>query len=242
MLRPPAILIHGAGGDHLFWPPQIRRLDGQRVVAPDLPGHGRSQGLGHHSISDYSRALLEFVDALGLAGFVLVGHSMGGAIALEIACRHPGRVLGLALLGSGARLRVAPELLRSAATGSTFGSAIKLLVDLAFAPEAEPRLKELAARRLAETRPAVLHGDLVACDAFDLRGQVAMIDVPTLLICGAADRLTPAASSGFLKQQIPGARLELVPDAGHMVMLEKPDAVARLLSEFLEGIPFRPGE
>ncbi len=241
LLRPPAVLIHGAGGDHLFWPPQIRRLDGQRVLAPDLPGHGKSPGLAHHTVSDYADAVVEFLEAINLNSAVIVGHSMGGAIALDIAARFPRRVLGLGLMGTGAKLRVAPDLLRGTAQPPTFPAAIRQLTDLSFSPQAESRLKDLATRRLAETRPAVLHGDLLACDAFDARAQLSRIQAPVLIVCGAADRMTPPAYSTYLRQHIPLARLELVPAAGHMVMLEKPEAVAGLLDDFLDSISYRPG-
>lgn len=241
LLRPPAVLIHGAGGHQLFWPPQVRRLHDQRIFAVDLPGHGRSPGLGHHAIDDYAEVVIGFLDALGLSTSVLVGHSMGGAIALDIARQWPRRVLGLVLVASGAKLRVAPDLLRMTAEPSTSGAAIQLLTDLSFAPQAPARLKELSAQRLAETRLPVLNGDLIACDAFDMRDQVRLISAPALIICGSADRMTPPAYSTYLEQQMPAARLELVADAGHMVMLERPDAVAASLGAFLDSIPYRPG-
>ena len=92
--RPPVILIHGAGGHHLFWPPQIRRMHNQRIFAVDLPGHGKSEGVGHHTIDDYTFEILEFIKALKLNAVVLVGHSMGGAIALKAAMLSPKKVLG----------------------------------------------------------------------------------------------------------------------------------------------------
>ncbi len=241
LLRPPVLLIHGAGGNHLFWPPQIRRLSDERIYAPDLPGHGKSSGLGHQRIADYADTVVELLQALNLNRAVLVGHSMGGAIALDIARRLPGRVLGLGLVGTGARLRVMPELLRGTSQLTTLPAAIKRLTDLSFAPQTEGRFKELASRRLAETRPAVLHGDLLACDDFDARSQLGQISVPTLIICGAADRMTPPAYSAYLQQHIQQARLELIEDGGHMVMLEKPDLIAGLLRGFLESIAYRPG-
>src|SRR5512140_3865565 len=103
---PPVILIHGAGGHHLYWPAQVRRLHGERVFALDLPGHGKSAGVGHHSVQDYSAEVLAFMDAMKFSRAVLVGHSMGGAVALQAALDAPERMLGLGLLGSAARLRV----------------------------------------------------------------------------------------------------------------------------------------
>lgn len=242
VLRPPVILIHGAAGDHLYWPPQIRRLPNQRLFAPDLPGHGRSDGVGCQSIEDYAAAVLRFLEAVGLNAAVLVGHSMGGAIALSLAIHHPKRVLGLGLVASGARLRVAPVILQNASNPSTHAEAVSLIVASAFSQQAPARLKELAARRMGETRPTVLYGDFLACDAFNVMDRLSQIAAPTLVICGSEDKMTPLKFSEFLRDHIPGAHLEVVPNAGHMVMLEQPQAVANALAAFLDAIPYRPGQ
>ena len=240
--RPAVILIHGAGGTSLFWPPQIRRLHNQRIFAIDLPGHGRSEGVGHHLIPDYAQNILDFMKALGLRAAVMVGHSMGSAVALNLAVQFPESVIGLGLLGSGAKMRVAPDLLESASSPPGFRNAIQLITEGSYAPESGARLKELAARRMAETRQSVLHGDLLACNAFNLSDQLSKIAVPTLIVCGAEDRMTPPKLSESLRDQISGARLALIPRAGHMAMLEQPAQVADHLLRFLEAIPYRPGQ
>ena len=240
--RPPLIFIHGAGGTHLHWPPQVRRLSGQRIFALDLPGHGKSGGVGSQSVADYARAVVDFLDASHFNAAIFIGHSMGSAIALTLALDFPKRVLGLGLVGSGARLRVAPQILESTASEATFPMAVKLVNDFAFGPSAGPRLKELAAQRMAEIRPAVLHGDFLACNEFDVMARLGEIHVPTLLVCGADDRLTPVKYSEYLHDHIPGARLVMIPEAGHMVMLEQPDAFLGALAEFVDSIPYRPGQ
>ncbi len=240
--RPPVILIHGAGGNHLYWPPQIRRLHNQRIFAVDLPGHGKSGGVGHHAVDDYAEEILKFLKALKLNAAILVGHSMGGAIALHVAIRSPKRVLGLGLVGSGARLRVAPAILQSASDPSTFADAVRLIIGASFAPQTHARLKELAAQRMSETRSAVLYGDFLACDAFNATEQISKISLPTLLLCGAEDKMTPSKYSEFLRDRIPGAQMALVPDAGHMAMLEQPEGVGRILSDFLNTIHYQAGQ
>ena len=240
--RPPVVLIHGAGGHHLYWPPQVRRLHDQRIFTVDLPGHGKSTGLGHQTIEDYSGEIIEFLKALKLNAAILIGHSMGGAISLKAALQFPKRVLGLGLVGSGARLRVNSTLLHSASNPATFAESTRLVTDLSFSPNANPRLKELAMQRMTETRPSVLYGDFLACDAFDVRNRLSTISVPTLILCGAEDKMTPVKNSVYLRDNIPGARMEILPGAGHMLMLEQPDRVAELLADFLNSIPYRPGK
>lgn len=240
--RPPLIFIHGAGGTHLHWPPQMRRLAGQRIYALDLPGHGKSGGVGSQNIGDYARVVVDFLDANHMNKAVFVGHSMGSAISLTLALDFPKRVLGLGLVGSGARLRVAPQILENTNSDAMFPLAIKLINDAAFGPSASPRLKELAAQRMAEIRPSVIHGDFMACNEFDVMQRLGEISVPTLILCGTEDILTPMKYSEFLRDHIPAARLVTFPDAGHMVMLEQPEAVANALAEFADGVRYRPGQ
>jgi hypothetical protein len=113
---------------------------------------------------------------------------------------------------------------------------------LAFSPQAGSRLVELAASRMAEIRPSVLHGDFLACEAFNVTEQLGRILQPTLILCGVEDQITPPRYSQFLAGLIPNARLEIVIQAGHMVMLEQPQVVAGLLTQFLESIPISPAE
>ena len=240
--RPPVILIHGAGGHHLFWPPQIRRMPNQRIFAVDLPGHGKSEGIGYHTIEDYTRIIIGFIKALKLNAAVLAGHSMGSAVALKAAIRFPKRVLGLCLVGSGARLRVAPSILQNTSDPSTFEAALRLITDNSFAPQADLRLKELAAQQLAETRSSILYGDLLACDAYNVNDQLSKVSVPTYILCGALDKMVPLKSSEFLRDNIAGAQMDVLPNVGHMLMLEQPDQTADKLSGFLNRIPFHPGQ
>ena len=242
LARPPVLLIHGAGGHHLYWPPQVRRLPGERIMAVDLPGHGKSAGVGHHTIQDYAASIVDFMDALNLSRAVLIGHSMGGAIALEVAIRWSQRVLGLGLISSAERLRVSPDLLRNAADPLKAAEAVHMVIEYSFAPGTHARLKELAEQRMAEARSSVLYGDFLACDAFDPGNGAAHIFVPTLVLFGSQDKMVPLQSGKALAEQITGARLEVVEAAGHMVMLEQPDRVAALLGEFLQGIRYQPGK
>jgi len=231
---PALILIHGAGGSHLHWPAALRRMPGATVYAVDLPGHGRSEGPGREHIEDYVADIVRFMDAVGVSRGVLVGHSMGGAIAQMTALMAPERVAGLVLVGTGARLRVAPALLDGILQDAR--GALALITEWAWGPEADPAMVARGRQMMARVNPRVVWGDFAACDRFDIRERVGEITAPTLVITGSEDRMTPPKFGQWLAERIPGARFVLVKGAGHMVMLEKPDQVASAVREWLKAV------
>ncbi len=231
---PALILIHGAGGNHLHWPAALRRMPGATVYAIDLPGHGRSEGPGRERIEDYATDVIRFMDATGVARGVLVGHSMGGAIAQMAALLAPARVAGLVLVGTGARLRVAPVILEGILQDAR--GTVALITEWAWGPEADPAMVARGRRMMARVNPQVVWGDFAACDRFDVRERVGEITAPTLVITGSEDRMTPPKFGQWLAERIPGARWIPVEGAGHMVMLEKPDRVASAVQEWLETV------
>ncbi|MEZ4862993.1 MAG: alpha/beta hydrolase [Caldilineaceae bacterium] len=228
---PPVLFIHGAGGTCLQWPPQARRLPQVDVYAVDLPGHARSPAPGRATIAAYSDLLLKLTDQLALPPFVAVGHSMGGAIALEMALCAPARLAGLVLVGTGASLRVNPALL--VGIRDEFDATTAQLVEWMYAAKLTAKAHERALTQLRATPPAVLYDDFAACAAFDRRDKVATIKAPTLIICGAADKMTPVKWSESLHQAIDHSHLHIVEGAGHMVMVEKPKVVTDLLANFV---------
>ena len=231
---PPLVLVHGAGGNLMHWPGALRRLPGRTVYALDLPGHGKSGGAGRAEIGAYADVVRGFAEALGLVPFVLAGHSMGGAIALEFALRYPARLAGLILVGTGAKLRVAPEILTGIV--ADFAGTAELMAQWAHGEHVDPNLLRLYTRRLREVDPRTLRADFLACDAFDRRVDVNCIALPTLILCSDADRMTPARFSQYLHEQIAGSQLVVVSGAGHMVMLEQPAAVAEAVAYFLTSL------
>jgi pimeloyl-ACP methyl ester carboxylesterase len=228
------VLIHGAGGTRLHWPPTLRRLPGAEVYALDLPGHGEAPGPGQSTIAGYRQAVVDWMEALDLPPVVVIGHSMGGALALALALDAPSRVAGIVLVGTGARLRVHPLLLEATASGGVPTETLSTLVAWWYSPDASPRLRELASRGLSGTNTKVLHGDFLACDGFDVMDRLASIDRPALVLVGEDDHMTPVKYAHYMAEQLPNARLEIIPGAGHMVMLEQPAAVERALTSWLE--------
>jgi len=239
--RPPVVLIHGEGGNHLTWPSDIRRLAGYCVYTLDLPGHGRSEGPGLQSAADYARSVLTFMNSAGMSRAVLVGHGLGGAIAQTLASEHPDRIAGLVLIASGARLPIPSAVMENAANPATFPLALQALQAVMFASQAETKVKGATFERLSAVRQTLLFGDLLACDAFDLSDRLAALRTPVLVVCGTEDRLTPLRLSEELAGSIPGAALQTIDGSGHLVMLEQPRRLAGLLTIFLATVPYRPG-
>lgn len=234
--EPPVILIHGQGSNHLAWPAALRRLSGQRVLAVDLPGHGKSAGIGQHAISGYSAQIMELLAELGLYQAVFVGHSMGGAIALDLALHHPSHVAGLGLIATGAYLSVDQGLLDNLSSPVTFHSALQSYQSRSCCQETPPALIDRYMESMKETRPSVLYSDWRACADFDLRGSISQIEAPTWVIAGAEDRLLPVAFAHFLAGSLPAARLQLISGAGHLVYLEKTSMVVHGLQQFLAAL------
>ena len=228
---PALVLIHGAGGSRLHWPSELRRMKGATVYTLDLPGHGRSDDMGCETILAHARVVATFLECVVARSATIVGHSMGGAIAQTLAIRGETHASALVLIGTGARLRVAPAILH--AIGEDFESAVDLVTDYAWSPGAAPALKELGREALRETGPDVLLRDFRACDGFDVIGRLEEIRVPALVIVGCEDRLTPVKYSRFLTERLRDARMVTIDRAGHMVMLEQPVRMAEAVRGFL---------
>ncbi|MDE2058637.1 MAG: alpha/beta hydrolase [candidate division NC10 bacterium] len=232
---PPILFIHGAGGSHQVWLQQFRALGRRRrVIAVDLPGHGDSEGSGADRIEAYRDVVAEFITALGLNRTVMVGHSMGGAITQSIALAQPRLLAAIVLVGTGAKLRVHPKIfagLQDDATGT-----VELMSEWGRAPGASAELLKRDAEAMLRTSVSVIEGDLRACDVFDLTEQVKAITLPTLVICGTDDLMTPPKYAEYLHRQINQSQLAAIRAAGHMVMLEKPDEVSESIEAFLDRL------
>lgn len=226
--------IHGSGGDHTHWPEGLRNLPGFHVAALDLPGHGRSQGDGFQRVSDYADFIEDFVARIGMPAVVPAGHSLGGAIVQTLALRRPGWLRGIVLVGTGARLRVTPEILNS--LRSDYETAAERICRWSYGPSATPELIRKGRETLRQTPPEVTFGDYAACNEFDLMAEVARIHYPALVLSGSADRLTPPKYGDYLAREIPGAEHRILQDCGHMMAVEKPEAFVSIVTKFLEEV------
>jgi pimeloyl-ACP methyl ester carboxylesterase len=223
----PIVFIHGAGGSSHLWHNQVQtQIHGCAQMALDLPGHARSEGSGEDSIEAYGRWVVSFMQELGYQQYVLAGHSMGGAITMAVALSKPVLLRAIILIGTGARLRVTREVLDRARKGAT-------LTEYAYAPDTPLSIQEEAEKEFHLTSPEVRHNDFLACDGFDSMQRIPEIHSPALIICGEQDQLTPVKYSQYLQQHIRNSRLEIIPQAGHMVMWEQAEACNRVIKDFM---------
>ena len=223
------LLIHGAGGNHQSWPPVLRRLEETAVYALDLPGHGRSDPPAHDNITAYADAVLSFVDALDLQNVTLLGHSMGGAIAQTVALRHHPAVEQLILLGTGASLPVSTAILDGILSDPA--GTVHMVNKFSWARSAPAEMVTMGEQVLLQVDPHIIHADFVACDAFDISDQLGEITMPTLVISGDKDKMTPMENGRFLANHIPNVQFAIVKGGGHMMALEQPAKVAALIKE-----------
>ncbi len=229
------LFIHGAGGGQFTWSCQKGFFEKEsNPIIIELPGHGESGGEGEREVGRYAGEVQAFLQTLGVRKVFLVGHSMGGAIVQTLALTHPEIVQGIALVGTGARLRVLPLILSGIM--DHFKETVPRIIQYAYSPKAPPELIQEGVHQLLECRPEVLHGDYSACDRFDVMKEIEKIDLPTLILCGEDDALTPVLYSRYLHSRIKGSKLEILPHAGHMVMVESSQAFNEKIREFIKEI------
>jgi pimeloyl-ACP methyl ester carboxylesterase len=235
---PAVVMFHGAGFDHSTWALHSRWFahHGFAVLAPDLPGHGRSKGEALTTIADLADWTAALIDAAGASSARLIGHSMGSLIALETAARHPEKITRLDLMGTAATMSVGPDLLDAARANehgaidmvSIWGLGFQAGLGGSLAPG--QWMHGGAQRVLEATRPGVLFTDLTACN--DYQGALtaaAQLAIPVTLILGERDLMTPARAGKALAAALPNARTVVLSGAGHMMMMEKPDEVLAAL-------------
>jgi len=235
-VKKPVVLIHGVGSNHLVWPASLRRLSGRAVLALDLPGHGRSEGVALQSVEAMCAAVVAFLAELQLFQAVFVGHSLGGAAALQLALDYPQHAAAIGLISSGASFDVSPELLQYLSGMSTQEAAMQFIQKRAFAQATSPAQVRRSMDALRAVRPSVLHADWTACAQFDLRKRLGEIQTPAYIACGLEDQLAPPGLSRYLAVELPRARIDLIPGAGHMLPVEQPEPLTRGFRQFLSEL------
>ena len=244
---PALLLIHGFPLDHSLWAHQVATLKGWRRIAPDLRGCGASGTAGNaSSMSVYADDLVHLLDGIHVEKAVVAGLSMGGYVAFELLRRHRDRVLGLILVDTRAEadtpeLRASRETMMALARAEGPGAVAERML---------PRLlgrttQRTQAHLVAEVRemagrwsvPGMVGALAAMRDRVDATALLPTIDVPTLIVVGEEDELTPPAHSRAMTAAIPSAAMTTIAAAGHLAPLEAPSAVSRVMAEFLEAVP-----
>lgn len=222
------LFVHGSGGDHHVWEGLLQRLPQHfSGVAIDLPEHGASAGPILKTIDEAAHLLSQLPTLLNLPRPVwMIGHSMGAAIAISTALDYKQQLDGLILIGAGSRLRVLPAMLEMLQAGKLDPAFLRV----GFSPATPAAIWEKELVALQQVAAEIFLNDFTACDHFDRSADIDNISMPTLLIVGEDDKMTPLKYAQQLHDRIPGSQLVVIAQAGHQVMLEKPDEVSQAIA------------
>jgi len=225
------LFIPGSGAGGEVWQYQTEYFPDSEAIS--LPGH--PEGEPCSSVDDYVEWLRGYIHQKGYQDVILVGHSLGGAIAQLYALKYPDELKALILIGTGARLRVRPDILeglrqmignddawrKSLAEGSTI---------------TDPKMRQAMLESAMRIGPAVRLNDLLCCDKFDIMPEIQNIKLPTLVLCGTEDEMTPVKYTRFLTDKIERATEVVIDGATHLVFVEKPEEVNQAIERFLSSL------
>jgi pimeloyl-ACP methyl ester carboxylesterase len=230
----PTVFIHGAGGNSLLWKRTLQYLSGEmEALAVDLPGHPAGE-ITCKTVRDYAKVVFEFIVDRGIEKPVVCGHSMGGAVALTLALEHHDELAGMVLASTGAKLGVDPAIL-DGLLGQPLKAVEQLITPRSFY-SLNLSLGREARASLSVSNLDVFLNDYLACQDFDVRADLRRISTRTIIVCGDKDRMTPPKWSHYLNANITNSELRFVKDSGHMLPLEKPEALAGVVQSFLATI------
>ncbi|WXG40909.1 MAG: alpha/beta hydrolase [Candidatus Freyarchaeum deiterrae] len=234
----PLVFIHGSMNSHVSWDSQKPLSKKNRLILLDLPGHGKSDPLDEDiSVELLADYVAEFFGGLNLEKIVAVGHSLGGAICIQLALNYPELLKALVLVGTGAKLGVLPDILKALKTN--FKQSVEMTISgMAFAEKTDPEIVERAKKECLKCRPEVAYSDFAACNIFDVRGKISEISFPTLIIVGIEDKLTPVKWSLYLNEKISHSSLKIIESAGHLVMMEQPEELNQSIQDFLRALQY----
>ena len=225
------VFLHGAGNSSLSFYYQLRHFRNSKAI--DLPGHPAGQPCS--TVEGYVEWVRGFIAARRYKDVVLGGHSMGGAIAMQYAMQYPEELKGLILVGTGARLRVHPDYLdQSRLAGPADPDWLER--QRSYYAGVEQDIVNALMMRAKEVGPSVEHNDLVACDRFDVMEEVESIRLPTQIICGKEDGMTPVRYSDYLSEHIPGSKKVIIGGAEHFVQLQQYRQVNLAIEKFVKRL------
>lgn len=242
----PVVFVHGFPHHRKLWAPQVRALAGTaRVIAPDLPGFGESDMPERFAIDAWADGLARFLDALRIERAVIAGLSMGGYVALAFWRLHRERALALVLADTRAgadteegkqKRRETIELARREGPTAVARAMLPGMVGKSTREREPSVVASMRAMLESASVDSIVGASEAMIDRADSTTLLATIDVPTLIIVGEEDVLTPPKESRAMHAAIPGSGLEIIPGAGHVSNVERPAAFNQVLSEFLAGL------
>jgi pimeloyl-ACP methyl ester carboxylesterase len=226
------VFIHGSGGDSQDWRFQLDDLGSLvNALAFELPGHGWSEGPGESTVAGYANWVRRFVETLDLQKVMIVGCSLGSAITQLLALESLPRISAIGLVGAGARLKVHPMILDLLLKDGA--NALTSLTGYSLSNNPNPNVVGELKQKFGKLSPILVHNDLSACNNFDLMKEVKNITIPTWIAVGDEDKLTPVKYARYLNEAITGSSIDIIPLAGHLVMLEQPVPFNIALRKFI---------
>jgi len=240
--RMPIIFLHGVGSDKSVWRPQLEYFRGERrAVALDYPGYGDSDpAIEGMSRDDYAGTILAALTELGIDRAHVCGLSLGGVVAIAMHAAWPKRIASLILADTFAEHPDGHAIYeRGVAASSDLRALAENRVDALLAQPADPKVRSEVIETMARIEPAAYRIGARAVWLAEQSRRAAAIRVPTLVLCGSEDHITPPALSRSLARLIPGALYESVEGAGHIANLEKPDTFNALVGAFVRGVDSR---
>lgn len=244
--RPPVVMLHGIGGGKAQWAPQVDllALHGWRAIAWDMPGYGESAlPAGDYTFAALGASLLRLLDALSIERAIVLGHSMGGMVALEACGQAPGRCAGLVLACTSAAFGKADgdwqrqfvgERLAPLDAGLGMPGMAARQVPRMMTAAAPPEALERAMAIMGAVPEATYRAAMRCLVTFDRRDVLPRIEVPTLVLAAAADEQAPPPVMEKMAARIHGAEHAVLPACGHLANLEQPALFGRAVLEFLD--------
>lgn len=236
----PIIFLHGVGSDKSVWRPQLAHFGrSRRAVALDYPGYGESAFVPGATRDDFAAAILAAMDSLGLTRAHICGLSLGGVVAIAIHHAAPDRCASLILADSFA-VHPDGQGIHDRSLAASRSGGMRALAEqrapLLLAASASDAMKREVIETMARIDPRAFERGVEAVWLADQRDRVAAIAVPTLVIVGDEDKVTPPELSQELHLAIAGSRLEVIAGAGHIANLDSPDAFNALVETFIAEV------
>lgn len=231
---PAIIFVHGSGGSAATWFMQLRDLSNDfHIIALELNGHGKSPDRSHaNTIESYLIDIDEIVTQYEKP--VLAGHSMGGALSQLYALSHSEKISGIILVGTGAKLRVAPIIFDM--LENNFEGYVDAAGSYMFCEDTSSELIEASKIEIRKCKPNIINRDFAACDEFNVMEMISDISLPALILVGEQDIMTPVKYSNYLHEKLPSSTIHVIEKAGHSVMLEQPRQFNAHIKEWMSTL------